>query len=161
MGWVVISYSRGSSRPRNRTCVSCIGRRILYTAPPEKSRTDTGWIPFQITSESSHSPKTPGRTVLCKRLKSPFCLTPLRRLFLPPFWLKQKLFLRVLSLTLCCVSNNKLCTCFTLFVRKIPQRRKWQPAPLFLSGKSGQRRLVGSMGSERVRHDWASTHSGP
>ena len=31
--WVATSYSRGSSRPRDRTCVSCvscIGRRILY-----------------------------------------------------------------------------------------------------------------------------------
>ena len=30
MEWVAISYSRGSSRPRDRTCISCIGRRILY-----------------------------------------------------------------------------------------------------------------------------------
>ena len=28
--WVAISYSRGSSRPRDRTCVSCIGKQILY-----------------------------------------------------------------------------------------------------------------------------------
>ena len=28
--WVAISYSRGSSQPRNWTCVSCIGRRIFY-----------------------------------------------------------------------------------------------------------------------------------
>ena len=31
--WVVISYSRGSSRPRDRTqvsCIFCIGRHILY-----------------------------------------------------------------------------------------------------------------------------------
>src|SRR5574340_1783868 len=30
--WVAISYSSGSSRPRNRNCVcvSCISRRILY-----------------------------------------------------------------------------------------------------------------------------------
>ena len=27
--WVAISSSRGSSRPRDRTCVSCIGRRTL------------------------------------------------------------------------------------------------------------------------------------
>ena len=33
LAWVAISYSRGSSRPRDQTCiscVSCIGRRILY-----------------------------------------------------------------------------------------------------------------------------------
>ena len=28
--WVAIFFSRGSSRPRNRTCVSCVGRWILY-----------------------------------------------------------------------------------------------------------------------------------
>ena len=28
--WVAISFSRGSSRPRDRTCISCIGRQILY-----------------------------------------------------------------------------------------------------------------------------------
>ena len=28
--WVAISYSRGSSWPRDGTCVSCIGRPILY-----------------------------------------------------------------------------------------------------------------------------------
>ena len=28
--WVAISFSRGSSQPRNGTCISCIGRQILY-----------------------------------------------------------------------------------------------------------------------------------
>ena len=28
--WVAISFSKGSSWPRDRTCVSCIGRWILY-----------------------------------------------------------------------------------------------------------------------------------
>ena len=28
--WVVIYFSRGSSWPRNWTCISCIGRQILY-----------------------------------------------------------------------------------------------------------------------------------
>ena len=43
-------------------------------------------------------------------------------------------------------------------VRKIPWRRKWQTTPVFLPGKShGQRNLVGySLGSQRVRHDWAT-----
>ena len=27
--WVAISFSRGSSQPRDQTCVSCIGRRVL------------------------------------------------------------------------------------------------------------------------------------
>ena len=28
--WVAVAFSRGSSQPRDRTCMSCIGRRILY-----------------------------------------------------------------------------------------------------------------------------------
>ena len=28
--WIVIHFSRGSSRPKDRTCVSCVGRWILY-----------------------------------------------------------------------------------------------------------------------------------
>ena len=28
--WVAISFSRGSAQPRDQTCVSCIGRWILY-----------------------------------------------------------------------------------------------------------------------------------
>ena len=28
--WVAISFSRGSSLPRDQTCISCIGRRVLY-----------------------------------------------------------------------------------------------------------------------------------
>ena len=28
--WVAISFYRGSSQPRNWTCISCTGRRILY-----------------------------------------------------------------------------------------------------------------------------------
>ena len=30
LGWVAISSSRGSSQPRDRTHISCIGRQILY-----------------------------------------------------------------------------------------------------------------------------------
>ena len=32
--WVSVSFFRGSSRIRDRTCVSCIGRRILYHRCP-------------------------------------------------------------------------------------------------------------------------------
>ena len=42
------------------------------------------------------------------------------------------------------------------WVRKIPRRKKWQPAPVFLLGEShGQRSLAGySPQCRRVRHDW-------
>ena len=44
---------------------------------------------------------------------------------------------------------------------KIPWRRKWQSAPVFLPGKShGQRSLkVYNPWDHRVRHDWAHTHT--
>ena len=52
---------------------------------------------------------------------------------------------------------------FSLWVGKIPWRRKWQPTPVLLPGKShGQRSLVGyiqSMGSQRVGFDWATSLS--
>ena len=41
---VAISFSRGSSRPRDRTCVSCIGRWVLYCwASREAHTSHLGW----------------------------------------------------------------------------------------------------------------------
>ena len=49
---------------------------------------------------------------------------------------------------------------FDPWVRKIPWRRKWQPTPVFLLGKShGQRSLVQALGLQRAGHDWASEHT--
>ena len=57
--------------------------------------------------------------------------------------------------------KNSACECrrhrrheLNLWAGKIPWRRKWQPAPVFLPGKShGQRSLVGnSMGLQTVGH---------
>ena len=45
---------------------------------------------------------------------------------------------------------------FIPWVRKYPWRRKWQPTPVFLPGKSyGQRSLAGysPLGCKIVRHD--------
>ena len=48
---------------------------------------------------------------------------------------------------------------FDPWVGKIPWRRGWQPTLVFLTAKSqGQRSLVGSMGSQRVRHDQVTKH---
>ena len=44
---------------------------------------------------------------------------------------------------------------FDVCVEKIPWRRKWQPIPIFLPGKSHRQRLAGySPWVIRVRHDW-------
>ena len=48
---------------------------------------------------------------------------------------------------------------FDLWVGKVPWRRKWQPNPVFLPGKShGQRSLVGysPQDHKRVRYDLAT-----
>ena len=39
--WVAISFSRGSSRPRDRTCASCIGRQVLYHWATREALYDT------------------------------------------------------------------------------------------------------------------------
>ena len=49
--------------------------------------------------------------------------------------------------------KESACQCnrcgFDPWVRKVPWRRKWQPTPVFLPGKShGQRSLAGSMESQ-------------
>ena len=69
-----------------------------------------------------------------------------------------------------CPGKEPACQCrspercgFNPWIRKIPWRRKWQPTPVFLPRKfHGQRSLAGYdlyMGLQRVRHDWARTHS--
>ena len=47
------------------------------------------------------------------------------------------------------------------WVRKSPWRRKWRPTPVFSPGKSHSQEPGGlqSTGSQRVRHDWMSTHT--
>lgn len=46
---------------------------------------------------------------------------------------------------------------FSLWVRKIPWRRKWQPTPIFLPGKShGQRSLAGYSAWGRKSRTWLS-----
>ena len=51
---------------------------------------------------------------------------------------------------------------FNPWVRKIPWRRAWPPTPVFLPGESPWTEVPGrlqSMGSQRVRHNWAAKHN--
>ena len=50
-------------------------------------------------------------------------------------------------------------TCVWSLGREVPWRRKWQPTPVLLPRKSHGRRSLVSMGSQRVRHDWATSLS--
>ena len=52
--WVAISFSRGSSQPRDWTHVSCIGRRILYQLNHQGSPKYQGtWFMFWISPPSN------------------------------------------------------------------------------------------------------------
>ena len=54
--WVAIWYTRGSSQPKDRThvsCVSCIGRQILYHCTTRKSRLMQNSISLKQLSVSS------------------------------------------------------------------------------------------------------------
>ena len=59
-------------------------------------------------------------------------------------------------ITLCNLTNLRLCMGAEFWVGKIPWRREWQPTPVFLLGEShGQRNLAGysPWGHKRVRQD--------
>ena len=68
-----------------------------------------------------------------------------------------------------CSGKESACQCrrpkrlrFDPWVRKIPWRRKWQPAPIFLPGESHvQRNLMGysPWGRKRIRYDLAAEHA--
>ena len=66
-----------------------------------------------------------------------------------PWWLRKQ------RICLQCRSPG-----FDPWVRRILWRREGQRTPVFLPGEiHGQRSLVGSLGSQRVGHDWATKTS--
>ena len=115
---------------------------------------------LSLISEASHpwyfkyssnlfSLSSSGRNYTCNSLVWEFSLKYLKfRAFLLAQWLKKKKRKKI-SLQ---YSRHRL----DPWVGKIPWRRKWQPTPVFLPGKShGQRRLAvySPWGHKRVRHD--------
>ena len=71
----------------------------------------------------------------------------------------SKIICRASSCPVNSCGKESSCQCkrceFTPWARKIPWRRKWQPIPVFLPGKSSEERsLAGyiSWGQKRVRH---------
>ena len=116
--WVAISFSRGSSWPRDRTPVSRVaGRRFTIWTTRE--------APFRCIDMS------------CCLFIYHFTFGLL--LFSGLGWY---IFVYVMYIPV-----------------MIPWTKAWQPAPVFLPGKShGQRSLTGytkSIGSQRVRHYWS------
>ena len=143
--WVAISYSKGSSQPRDRThvsyvsyvscisCDSCIGRQILYHCPTWEAH---GFLSaYPVGRECSQQPAV---QIFTHNYRAPGL----------PWWLSGK---------------ESACQCrrcrFDPWAGKIPWRRKWQPTSVFLPGKShGQTSLV-DMKSQNVGHGLACTHS--
>ena len=116
--WIAISFSRGSSRSRDQTQVSCIaGRRFNLWATREALANKWQQQFIRYTRHSAQD--------------TPYVYEPLFS-----WWLCDK------GICLQCRSHR---SCgFDPGVRKIPWRRKWLPTPVFLLGEShGQRSLAG------------------
>ena len=58
--WIANSFSRGSSPPRGGTCISCIGRWILYHWATRESQ-EYKWGKFKDTNEESFKPQFDSR----------------------------------------------------------------------------------------------------
>ena len=54
--WVVLPFSRGFAQPRDRTCVSCIGRWILYHLSHQGSPVMCNWGKFWTRHKETKSP---------------------------------------------------------------------------------------------------------
>ena len=117
------------------SCFSCVGLfAALWTVACQAplsvgfSRQDQSGLPYKMQNSTEFLRHTVSRLVSSL-----------------PWWLSGK------------ESACQLRRCgFNPWVGKIPWRRKWQPTPVFLPGKShGQGSLVGysPQGHKRVRHD--------
>ena len=62
--WVAISASRGSSQSGGQTCISCIGRRILYRCASREARRFTYLSFVTLTFEESSVSTQPPNTQL-------------------------------------------------------------------------------------------------
>ena len=120
--WAAISFSRGSSQPRDQTQLSCIVGRCFYHLSHQGS---LYWRKIQFPLEEKWElgePFTP--LMIYKNLRS-----------LPglPCWLRPS------RIHLQCGRPG-----FDHWMGKIPWRRAWQPTPVFLPGEShGQRSRPG------------------
>ena len=121
--WDAISFSRGSSKPRDQTCVSCIDRQIPYHYATWEAGEGNG-TPFQYSclegpmdggawKAAVHGVDT-NRTRLSDFT---FTLT-----FSSGSGLRIPLQCRIRG--------------FDPWAGKVSWRRKWHPTPVFLPGKS-------------------------
>ena len=143
--WVAISFSRGSSQSRDRTHVSCIvGRHFTVWATREACIFSCVWLfmtPWTVAHQAPLSLRFPRQEYWSGMpFPSPGDLPNLE---IKP----RSLASPVLSTCQC-----RRCG-FNPWVRKIPQRRKWEPTAVFLPGEfHGWRSLAGysSWGREEL-----------
>ena len=130
--WVTIFFSRGSSWPRDWTCVSCIGRKIIYCWATKEAQDiksqpwlyEVGHIWPLSTSAAPVLSSEPNVHQVCSQPKCCSCYTWAIPLSLPvPSIQPSPLEWHILSLQ---------------------RRRQLHPTPVLLPGKShGRRSLVG------------------
>ena len=51
LDWVAITFSRGSSQPRDETRISCIAGGIFTTEPPGKLKSRLAWVAILLVRE--------------------------------------------------------------------------------------------------------------
>ena len=163
--WGTISYSRGSSQPRDRICfhcVSCISRPILWldlnppscllffvSSVPCLKSTVFSWISWLFY------------LFLAWNLLSSLELVDYFMLFI--FLVDCEYVYICVHIWSSQVAQWKRISLewrrrgFDLWVRKIPWRRAWQPPPVFLPGESHGEKPGGlkSIGLQRVGLDWS------
>ena len=115
------------------------------------------WVHFIVCTLYSPQEKNIAKSLIVQIKESTFC---------PWYQSLQTLIIQLLNWDIIhkgfpggSVGKEFTCQCrkceFYPWVRKIPWRRKWQPTPIFLPGKShGQRSLEATVqGGARVKHD--------
>ena len=147
--WVAISYSMGSSQPRERThvsCVSCIDRQILsHCATWEAPFTSSWlWIGASLVAQLVKNPSVVRETWA----RSLGWEDPLEKEMAPHSstlawkipWTEKPGRLQAMGSQR---DRHDWVTSLSLFTF-MHWRRKWQPTPVFLPGEpQGQRSLVG------------------
>ena len=162
--WVAISFSRRSSWPRDRICVSCITGRFFTTEPSAAS------VVKNLTANSGFPGGSDSKEFACNagdlglisglgRSHGGGHGNPLQYSCLENPHGQRSLSYKELDMTewLSTVQTMQETWVhrFNPWVRKIPWRRKWQPTLVFLPGESqGQKSLVGCrLWGCKVEHD--------
>ena len=134
----------------------------------ESSMTERlNWFSYRISRLINMWPRpTVALVIIFYKLYTTFQCNPL-----PWGYLVKDIYIYIMSCTWGLFCSGKESSCqsrrhrrcgFDPWVGKMPWRRKWQPTPVFLPGKTPSAADPGmllSMGSQRVRYDWATEHA--